>query len=267
MRSTRSSGSAARAIALKTLRSRLAASSIQTIADEIRRSKEELAGIDDGIETLATERGTITESLAGLLSEEDSSRLRVDRHRLLEEMRGHARQWTVRTIAENLLKEAQGKFEKERQPAVVRLAEEFFRDITDGRYRTVFSPLGTSEIQVTDSASSPKQPSQLSRGTREQLLLSLRFGLIRDMGQRAERLPVIVDEALVNFDPRRGLRAACGFIELSRANQVLVFTCHPSVVDLFRTAAAESGTQEPDVVRIQLPDSAGQPDVARRPTL
>ena len=44
------------------------------------------------------------------------------------------------TIAENLLKEAQSKFEMERQPAVVRHAEEFFRDITGARYDKVFSP-------------------------------------------------------------------------------------------------------------------------------
>ncbi|MDE2757325.1 MAG: DNA repair protein Rad50, partial [Acidobacteriota bacterium] len=132
----------------------------------------------------------------------------------------------------------------------VRHSEEFFRNITDGRYQTVFSPLDSSEIQVTDSSGVPKQPSQLSRGTREQLFLSLRFGLIQDLGQRSEPLPVILDEALVNFDPERGLRAARAFVELSRINQVLVFTCHPTIVELFQDAAAQSGVQEPQVVPI-----------------
>ena len=162
-------------------------------------------------------------------------------------MRGNG---LIRTIAENLLKEAQGKFERERQPGVIRHAESFFKDITEGRYQAVFSPLGSSEIHVTDSAGISKEPSQLSRGTREQLFLSLRFGLVRELGQRSERLPVIVDEALVNFDPERGLRAACAFVELSRANQVLVFTCHPTIVEHFQSAAAKLGMQAPEVVRI-----------------
>ena len=76
--------------------------------------------------------------------------------------------------------------------------------MTCGRYESVFSPLGSSEIHVTDSEGRSKQPHQLSRGTREQLFLALRFGLIRELAQRSERLPVIVDEALVNFDPDRG---------------------------------------------------------------
>ena len=123
-------------------------------------------------------------------------------------------------------------------------------DITEGRYTTVFSPLDESEIYVTDSAGAQKQPAHLSRGAREQLFLSLRFGLIREHGQHAERLPVIVDEVLVNFDPGRALKAAHAFIELSHTNQVLVFTCHPQIVDWFVSAALDRGAQPPEIIEI-----------------
>ena len=120
-----------------------------------------------------------------------------------------------------------------------------------GRYRQVYAPLGEQTVTVTDADGRTKQPTELSRGTREQLFLSLRFGLIRELGERTEPLPVVVDEVLVNFDPDRGLRAAAAFTELSRTNQVLVFTCHPTVVDLFRNAACELGVDKPEVVRIK----------------
>ncbi len=235
---------------LEALKKQLADTDFQTIHDEKRLLEERIEPADAEIRELSTKQGSIQSDLKSLTGEEESSKLRAERHRLLEEMRGHAREWAVRTIAQNLLKEAQGKFEKERQPDVVRHSEEFFRTITDGRYQTVFSPLGSSEIQVTDSSGISKQPNQLSRGTREQLFLSLRFGLVRELGQRSEPLPVIVDEALVNFDPDRGLRAARAFVELSRTNQVLVFTCHPTIVELFQNAVARSGVQEPEVVPI-----------------
>ena len=76
----------------------------------------------------------------------------------------------------------------------------------------------------------------MSRGTREQLYLSLRFGLIREFGERAESLPVIVDEVLVNFDPDRAQRAAEAFAELSLTNLLLVFTFPPSTVEAFTSA-------------------------------
>ena len=80
----------------------------------------------------------------------------------------------------------------------------------------------------------------MSRGTREQLYLSLRFGLIREFGERTERLPVVVDEVLVNFDPKRAGHAARAFAELANTNQVLVFTCHPETVALFTDVASET---------------------------
>lgn len=235
---------------LEVLKKQLGDTEIQAIRDQANTAKEKIDSANAEIRELSNRQGSIQKELENLTGEEESSKLRAERQRQLEEVRGHAREWAVRTIAENLLKEAQGKFEKERQPGVVRHAQSFFEDITGGRYRTVFSPLGSSEIHVTDSSGVPKQPNQLSRGTREQLFLSLRFGLIRELGQQTERLPVILDEALVNFDPERGLRAARAFVQLSQANQVLVFTCHPTIVELFQNAAARSGVQAPEVVRI-----------------
>ena len=236
--------------ALEALRATLAATDIQTIRDGVRQFEANLEEIDAQRSALDTERGSIQTTLEGLASEDDSSRLRLERHRLTEELQGHARDWAVRTIAESLIRRAQSKFEKERQPDVIRHAERFFLDVTDGAYQSVFSPLGSSEINVMDAAGNIKTPQQLSRGTREQLFLALRFGLILELGQRSERLPVIVDEALVNFDPSRGTRAAGSFIELAETNQVLVFTCHPQIVEWFVDAAAQRGATEPEVIRI-----------------
>ena len=112
----------------------------------------------------------------------------------------------------------------------------------------MYAPLGEQTVAVMDADRQSKQPSELSRGTREQLFLALRFGLIRELGQRTEPLPVIVDEVLVNFDPARALRAAAAFTELSDTNQVLVFTCHPTVVEMFCEASSETGREKPAVL-------------------
>ena len=236
--------------ALEALQAQLTESSFQTIRDDISATESKLEEINQRIEEVADERGSVKRDLDEMLSEEQSSKYRANRDLFIERMRDHAREWAVLTIAENLLREAQRKFEKERQPDVIRYASKFFCEITDGRYAAIYSPLGKSEINVTDSKGRPKQPSQLSRGTREQLFLSLRFGLVLDMGQRSERLPVIVDETLVNFDPVRGLKAAGAFVDLAQTNQVLVFTCHPHIVNWFEEAVSARGVQRPGVVEI-----------------
>ena len=183
---------------------RLGETDLQAISDAIREATEDGDHCAADVERLSTVRGEAQAELGRLTSEEESSRLRMERNQLLEQIQGHAREWAVYAIAENLLKEAQSKFERERQPDVIRHSQGFFGRITQERYQTVFSPLDRSEIHVTDSSGGTKQPNELRRGTREQLFLSLRFGYIRDLGGRAERPPVLVDEALVNFDPERG---------------------------------------------------------------
>ena len=168
---------------------------------EIRRRVEELQEqsdvIAEEIQELSTQRGEIRSELDRLTGDEESSKLRLESNRLLAQMTGHARDWVVLTLAENLLAEAQAKFERERQPEVLSNAGDNFCKMTGGRYTNVFSPLGESELRVTDGDGQSLRPDQLSRGTREQLFLSLRFGLIRELGRYSERQPVIVDEALV----------------------------------------------------------------------
>ena len=108
--------------------------------------------------------------------------------------------------------------------------------MTGGRYERLISPLGSQVITALAPDGSSKATGQLSRGTEDQLYLALRFGLIREFGARSARLPVIVDDILVNFDPERAQRAAAAFVDLAQTNQVLVFTCHPETRDLFTKA-------------------------------
>lgn len=235
---------------LESLKADLGGTNFQLITDAIALLEDERANVDEQHGDLSTERGSILAELDSLVGEEESSRMRMDRSVLLERIKNYTRDWTRLTLARNLLEEARRKFERERQPDVIRHAQKNFKAITEGQYQQVYAPLGEQTITVRDILSRTKQPSELSRGTREQLFLSLRFGLIRELGQRTEPLPVIVDEILVNFDPDRALRAAIAFTELSDSNQILVFTCHPTVVELFREASSAVGTEEPTVVSI-----------------
>ncbi len=214
------------------------------IRDESTRMTEYRAETDSKRNALREERGGIDAELLQLTSEEESSALRIRRNTLVEQLQERAREWSRLTIAEALLGRTRQKFEQERQPSVVQHAQEFFSKVTGQRYNRLFAPVGEQTITVIDSTGARKQPHELSRGTREQLYLALRFGLIREFGEHAERLPVVVDEALVNFDPGRARLAAEAFAELSKTNQVLVFTCHPPTADMFANAA---GAQVVDI--------------------
>ncbi|MCJ7447713.1 MAG: AAA family ATPase [Bacteroidales bacterium] len=147
------------------------------------------------------------------------------------------RDWITGKIALKVLTDVRGKYEKEKQPVIIQNSSRYFDKITGGNYKRIHVSLEKRDITVFDSREAYKNIDQLSRGTREQLLISLRMGFIEEYETKAESLPVIVDEILVNFDPTRAKRIAKIFQDFGKHRQIIVFTCHPSIIEYFDKAA------------------------------
>ncbi len=190
-------------------------------------------------QSVTEDRAQLQLRMQQLSGDEKASGLRGRREELVEELRVLAAEWSKLVVARSLLIRVRNRYEEERQPDVMRRAQTYFDGLTGGRYPKLHVTVGEQEITVVDANGVRKTPEQLSRRTYEQLYLALRFGLIQSMGEETERLPVIVDEVLVNFDLERARRAAA-FVDLSRTNQVLVLTCHQWIVDLFKEAAPDA---------------------------
>lgn len=231
-----------RDVDLANLGSMFKATTREATAEKLENARIQLDEMDAEIKALSQQRGELLTKMEQLSSDKETSRLRAHREELIEELRTLADEWSKITIAKTMLLKARSRYEEERQPDVVKRARKLFEILTGGRYSKLQITIGEQEITVIEDGKSAKTPAQLSRGTREQLYLALRFGLIQSMGDNAESLPVIVDEVLVNFDPERAKRAAEAFVELSRTNQVLVLTCHPQTVQLFQEATGGEAT-------------------------
>jgi uncharacterized protein YhaN len=167
---------------------------------------------------------------------ETSADVSSDRQKLAESVgiaQAEAERWCTLTIASSILRRTRERYERAHQPAVVRIAEELFRDWTGGRYRRIVAPLdgasaGVSSIEHVERSDGRLLPiTSLSTGTAEQLYLALRLGMVEHFASTAESLPLVMDDVLVNFDPARAGRAARSVEALSARHQVLYFTCHP----------------------------------------
>ena len=139
-----------------------------------------------------------------------------------------------------MLEEAKQKYERERQPEVIRSAAEIFQKITAGRYKSIIKPLNSDEILIDNDAGARKGILEMSRGTREQLYLAMRFGLIEEYEARSEPLPVIMDDVFVNFDDVRGELVREILSGFSSLRQVIVLTCHERVRDAYIEMGARS---------------------------
>jgi uncharacterized protein YhaN len=245
---------------LERFKDALEQTTLDLLQEETSRLQMDLQEAQESRTRLLGEQGGINVRIDQLETDETASESRVQRGVLLEQLQSSATEWSILTIARQLLLKARARYEAERQPQVIKHAQKFFTTVTGGRYRRLVAPLGEQTVEVEQDDGRRKSPSMLSRGTREQLYLALRLGLVRQFAEQATALPVIIDEALVNFDPERGDRAVKGFGELAQTNQVLVFTCHPYLVQLFTTGCPECQVIEmappPGGISGQLPESA-----------
>jgi uncharacterized protein YhaN len=196
--------------------------------------EQEVQKLEETLASLQEQFGRLDERREQLESAEELSALRQRRNGLMAELTDAAHRWSVLTICRRFLQEARQIYEKERKQPVVRESEHFFQTITNGRYQTIVAPHGEENIQVIGANDSRYDLNILSRGTAEQLYLSLRFGYIQEFGRRSRPLPVVMDEILVNFDPERVRAAITTMLELAESNQVLFFTCHPETFPLFK---------------------------------
>lgn len=178
-----------------------------------------------------------TEKLRGeLLSSDAIPELQARVESLTTEIRRALGRYAEAALARLLIEETLDRYVRTSQPAVLHLASDVFAQVTAGRYRQVVQ--SAQGLRVETPQGVLRSPGELSRGTAEQLYLTLRLGLAATYMDGGIALPLVMDDVLVNFDPQRMERilGALGAYAAHPGRQVLLFTCHPSTRDLARAA-------------------------------
>jgi uncharacterized protein YhaN len=192
------------------------------------------------IETLQTQLGESAADMKHLAEDHRLTVVQLELGCVNRKIEGIARKWQTLAAASSLVEEVCGKFERERQPETLREASSFLAQLTDGKYTRIWTPLGTNELKIDNGAGDSLPLDVLSRGTREAVFIALRLSLAAAYARRGIMLPLILDDVLVNFDGERALHAAetlRTFAELG--HQVMMFTCHEHIVDIFQSIDVE----------------------------
>jgi uncharacterized protein YhaN len=198
----------------------------------------ELSDVTEKLESTIRLTTGLDKDLSALKSSEELLKLEADAETLRQQLRDAHREWLRTQLALWAIDQAIAKYETTRQPAVIREAQSAFALMTGGKYETLISPLGSDDLRVRDTDENDRGVDDLSRGTREQLYLAMRLGLIEQYERNAEPLPVIMDDILVNFDDDRGPLAIKALAGFATDRQVIVMTCHQNTLEMYRKAGA-----------------------------
>jgi DNA repair protein SbcC/Rad50 len=245
-----------------TLRNQLDA--LREQAAEHEKLINRIAYIESAIDTAGRERAL--------------ERARAQRQRAEDALRERYDEALLAEANHFLLDEIAAEHVRESQPAALRQATEWFGHFTRHQYELEFDRDGDGLFSALETGSGERRAlSQLSSGTRMQLLLAVRIAYALEAERGREPLPLILDEALTTADPERFAAVADSLRLLATDNQrqILYLTAQPGdvaywasrdsrahVIDLAALRGRERAITDPDA--LMLP---GRPEVPEPGTL
>lgn len=115
----------------------------------------------------------------------------------------------------------QGRF----SPELGKLAAHYMSVVTDGRYEGVLVNRDFSAKTKLSGDTVPRETEYLSAGTLDLMYLAVRLAVCTLALPENSACPLILDDALVNFDAERTQQAMKLLREISKQRQVILFTC------------------------------------------
>ena len=243
---------------------------------------------EDGEVTLQGRRGSLRERAArapGLSEEIAGIRARVElasRGRELEEARARRqrtgdalhRRFDEAMLAEAgafLLDQVESEHVRTSRPAILRRAEDWFARFTRHQFELAMGADGGGTFRARETATGEwRALSELSSGTRMQLLLAVRVAFAIEAEKGRTPLPLFLDEALTTADPDRFRAVADSLRRLSEEDgrQIFYLTAQPeegrywaeaapAVIDLAASRRAGRAVTIPE--EVGLPPAAPEP--------
>ncbi len=184
---------------------------------------------------LRQRQGEFDAELKRLAKDSSPAEKRLELGAVEEQLRQATEQWQVLAAGSLFLDKVRHVYERERQPEALRESSRYLAAMTAQKYPRVWTPLDEDALRIDTSDGETLGVDVLSTGAREQLFLCLRLALARSYARRGVELPLVLDDVLVNFDTRRSLAAARLLHDYAaEGQQVLLFTCHEHVAQMFR---------------------------------
>lgn len=149
-----------------------------------------------------------------------------------------SKRYSLLKLSSKILQQEIEKYREEHQDPVLRIASGYFNDLTMGSFtglRTDVDDKGGPILVGLRPDNLRLTVEKMSSGTRDQLFLALRLATLEWRLEKNEPMPFIVDDILINFDDNRSKATLKVLADLSRKNQVILFTHHRQIVEEAKT--------------------------------
>lgn len=141
-----------------------------------------------------------------------------------EQLNKLAREWAIIKLAKELLIDTKRTYKEKHLHQVMEVTSNYFSRLTGYKYKSVFAPFDHKSFQVETNNGIRYEVNELSKGTIDQLYVSLRLAIGKTMSD-SNHLPFMMDDAFLHFDSLRVTQIISILEEMSNSYQIILFTC------------------------------------------
>ena len=138
-------------------------------------------------------------------------------------------------LAMDALESANGELQSRFSRELGRRAAEYFAALTGGKYEAVLLDRSFNASAAEVGSPVTREVSSLSQGAADQLYLAVRLAICDLL--LGDGVPLVLDDALTNFDDARCAAALEVLLKKAETQQVILLTCHSREAEYCRGRA------------------------------
>lgn len=206
----------------------------EELPDRPQRSRETVtAELEQTREALAAARSVADRLTGQLHAVGEAAVLSSVREEQLEQKEKLESEYAALQMALEALDAANTTLQNRFSPELGRRAAEIFSGLTGGRYGGVVLDRSFRLSAEPAGEGVYREAELLSAGALDQLYLAVRLAICDLVLPPEKHVPIVLDDALANFDDDRCAAALRYLKEAARERQILLFTCHSREAEFF----------------------------------
>ncbi|MBU6176054.1 MAG: hypothetical protein KGQ60_19785, partial [Planctomycetes bacterium] len=158
-----------------------------TLGQRIQQAEERIA-------VLLQRQGETSQEMKSIAADRRLAEAKLELACLEKQITACAEHWRTLGSTTSMLEKVCEVYETERQPETLREASAFLKQLTDGKYVRVWTPLGKNALRIDNDKNQSLPLEVLSRGTREAVFIALRLSLAAAYSRRGVTLPLVLDD-------------------------------------------------------------------------
>ncbi|WP_169922459.1 ATP-binding protein [Lactobacillus terrae] len=201
-------------------------SSIEELSQKYNSLKDDYEELSISVNMLNQEIGGLKNQIDNIFDDREYQLVENQLKQIEEDIISNYDEWLSMILASKWIYGTLNEASENRFPKMLGKSRQYFNILTNGNYTDI--KLDNKNIKVTRKDKTIFNAHELSRATTIQLYLSLRLAFILEISDIV-KLPILIDDAFVDFDLGRKEVISSLIKEISKDNQVIYVTAnHPT---------------------------------------